>query len=335
MRIGIFMTPQWRPGADLALGFKELIQQAQTARDCGFSSVLVGQHMVTGPDMQMFQTVPLMSRLLPHIEGMQIGPGVLLLSMINPVMAAEEGATIDWMSDGNYVLAGGLGYRPEEFQAMGSKKSQRVSRLEESVEIIKGLWTNDRVSFQGRHFQLDELGSSVRPKQSPRPPIWLGGDVEAAVRRAARIADAWLGSPTADIEQLQRLLGVYVDERTISKATVSPNPVIRECYVSDDSQQVERVRNGPLLYKYEAYAGWGHNDTQGSSTENSSFADGFELFCKDRFLFGSTGQVHEDIVRYGELLGTDHLILRVQWPGLEQPQVIANIKKIGEIIARL
>lgn len=335
MRIGLFMTPQWRPGADLENGYKELLHQARSARDNGFTSVLVGQHMVTGPQMQMFQTVPLMARLLPEVQGMQIGPGVLLLSMVNPVMTAEEGATIDWMSDGNYVLAGGLGYRPEEFEAMGAKKSQRVSRLEESVDVIKRLWTSDRVTHKGKHFQLTDVGASVRPKQSPRPPIWLGGDVEAAVRRAARIADAWLGSPTADLGQLQNLLGVYTDELSLTGRPINPNPIIRECFVGKDSHQVDRVRNGPLLYKYEAYAGWGHNDTQQDTTNEQSFSEGFHSFCDNRFLFGTAEQVHEEILRYGETLGTDHLILRVQWPGLEHNDAIENINRIGEIIKKL
>ena len=75
MRIGLFMTAQWQPGADLGRGIDELIEQARAAHASGFASLLVGQHMVTGPGMQMLQTVPLMARLLPEIEGMQIGPG--------------------------------------------------------------------------------------------------------------------------------------------------------------------------------------------------------------------------------------------------------------------
>jgi alkanesulfonate monooxygenase SsuD/methylene tetrahydromethanopterin reductase-like flavin-dependent oxidoreductase (luciferase family) len=109
----------------------------------------VGQHLLTGP-MGMFQTNPLLGHLVEDAAGMQIGPGVLLLSMMNPVLAAEEAATIDWLSDGNYVLGAGLGYRPEEFQAMGVEKRERVGRLIEGLELIKRLWTEDVSGAEGR-----------------------------------------------------------------------------------------------------------------------------------------------------------------------------------------
>ncbi len=330
MRIGLFMTPQWRPGADIEQGFKELLAQARAARDNGFSSLFVGQHMVTGPDMQMMQTVPLMARLLPEIEGMEIGPGVLLISMLSPVMTAEEGATLDWMSDGRYVLAGGLGYREEEFEAMGTKKSQRVSRMEEAITVIKRLWTEDRVTHEGKHFKLSNVGCSIMPKQRPRPPIWLGGDVEPAIRRAARLADAWLGSPTSTRDRITTQIAMFDDERRLNRLPPVSCPIIRECFVGRDAAHARSVSNGPLLYKYQAYAAWGHNDTS-----KEQFAEEFPSFCHNRFLLGDTEQVCDDINRYVETLGTEHLILRAQWPGLEQDEALSNIERIGKVLAKL
>ena len=196
MRIGLFTAAQWSSEENPAAVLKALREQVRAARDNGFSSLFVGQHLLTGP-MGMFQTNPLLGHLVDDAAGMQIGPGVLLLSMMNPVLAAEEAATLDWLSDGNYVLGAGLGYRPEEFQAMGVDQLERVGRLTEGLEVIKRLWTGDRVVHHGRYFRLDDVQASVRPKQRPRPPIWLGGSVEPAVRRAARIADAWCIAPTA------------------------------------------------------------------------------------------------------------------------------------------
>lgn len=331
MRVGLFMTPQWQPGADLDRGFDELLGQARAARDAGFASIFVGQHMVTGPDMQMLQTVPLMARLLPEIEGMQIGPGVMLLPMLSPVMVAEEGATLDWMSGGNYVLAGGLGYREEEFEAMGSRRSQRASRLEESLIVIKRLWTEERVTHHGRYFHLSDVGASVRPRQQPTPPIWLGGDVEPAVRRAARLADAWLGSPTADMTQLSKLLGWFDDERKANNLSSDVAcPIMRECFVGRDMEHARAISRGPLLYKYEAYASWGHNDTKGGGLSKN-----FDAFCADRFLIGDKATVRDEIRRYADAMRTDHLILRGQWPGLSQQEALGNIERIGEVIAGL
>lgn len=328
MRVGMFMTPQWQPGADLESGIRELLELGRTARDSGFSSMLVGQHLLTGPEMQMLQTVPLMARLLPEIEGMQIGPGILLLSMMSPVMAAEEGASLDWMSGGNYVLACGMGYRDVEFEAMGTKMSHRVSRLEEGLELVKRLWTEERVTHHGRHYNVSDAGASVRPKQQPRPPIWVGGDVEPAIRRAARIADAWLGSPTTTVERLSEQLAAFADER--SKAGLAPakSPVIRECFVGRDSADALRACEPSLGYKYRAYASWGHRDTAGHDLDNH-----FDAFCTDRFLLGDAAQVRDELDRYADMAGIDHLVLRLQWPGLPHAEALANIERVGKLIS--
>jgi alkanesulfonate monooxygenase SsuD/methylene tetrahydromethanopterin reductase-like flavin-dependent oxidoreductase (luciferase family) len=153
MRIGLFTAVQWSPEENPGVFLTALREQVRAARDCGFSSLFVGQHLLTGP-MGMFQTNPLLGHLVEDAAGMQIGPGVLLASMMNPVLAAEEAATLDWLSDGNYVLGAGLGYRPEEFQAMGVDKRERVGRLIEGLELIKRLWTEDSVPLLPRRGSL-------------------------------------------------------------------------------------------------------------------------------------------------------------------------------------
>ena len=307
-----------------------LREQVRAARDHGFSSLLLGQHLLSGP-MGMFQTMPLMGRLVADAAGMQIGPGVLLLGMMNPVLAAEEAATIDWLSDGHYVLGAGLGYRPEEFQAMGVPQRERVGRLTEGIELIKRLWTEDSVTYHGKHFRLDDARASVRPKQTPRPPIWLGGDVEPAVRRAARIADAWCIAPTLSTASMLARLEAFRDER---RKTGQPEevacPLIRECFVGRDAAHARDVSRGPLLFKYSSYASWRQGETAGGD-----FSATFDDFAKGRFLIGDTAQVQDEVLRYAEIARTDHILLRVQWPGLEQRETLGNIERIGKIIAGL
>ena len=330
MRIGLFTAMQWSPEENPAAVLKKLREQVRAARDNGFSSLMVGQHVLTGP-MGMFQTIPLLGHLAEDAAGMQIGPGVLLLSMMNPVLAAEEAATIDWLSDGNYVLCAGLGYRPEEFQAMGVEMRQRVGRLSEGVEVIKRLWSEDNVTHHGKHFHLDDVTASVKPKQSPRPPIWLGGDVEPAVRRAARIADAWCVAPTLSTDSLLSYLEVFREERR--KTGQSEDvccPVIRECFVGRDAAHAREVSRGPLLFKYRAYASWGQGETTGGD-----FDSAYDDFAKGRFLIGDAAQVKDEILHYAEIARTDQILLRVQWPGLDHKETLGNIDRIGKIIAEL
>lgn len=330
MKIGLFTAMQWSPEEDPGQVLANLREQVRAARDAGFSSLIVGQHLVTGP-MGMFQPIPLMGALAQDAKGMRIGPGVLLLSMMNPVLAAEEGATIDWLSDGNYVLCAGLGYRPEEFQAMGVEMRKRVGRLTEGLEIVKRLWTEDSVTFHGKHFHIDDAKPSVRPKQRPRPPIWLGGDVEAAVRRAARLADAWCVAPTLSTETLLKFLAIFREERAAAGLDDDPECVlIRECFVGRDAAHARAASHGPLLYKYKAYNAWGQGETAGDG-----FEAGFDDFAKGRFLIGDADQVADELLEYGERARTGDILLRVQWPGQDQAETLGNIARIGGIISKI
>ena len=202
MRIGLFTAAQWPADENPATFLKALREQVRAARDNGFSSLFVGQHLLTGP-MGMFQTNPLLGHLVDDAAGMQIGPGVLLLSMMNPVLVAEEAATLDWLSDGNYVLGAGLGYRPEEFQAMGVEKRERVGRLIEGLELIKRLWTEDSFSFDGEFHTIDRAG--INPRPAERIPVWFGGRAPALLERCARIGDGWVPIDKPDDATRERL----------------------------------------------------------------------------------------------------------------------------------
>ena len=329
MKIGLFIAPQWAPDANMDDGLAEVAALVRTARDNGFTSLLVGQHMVLAP-IRMFQPIPLLGWLAREAEGMLIGPGVALLSMLNPVMAAEEAATLDWISDGNYVFAVGLGYRGEEFTVMGVRQKERVARFTEALEVVKRLWAEERVTHHGKYFELPDVGASIRPKREPRPPIWIGGGVDAAVRRAARLGDAWISAPSVTVEEAAHFLGVYADERRRLDLPVESCPLIRECFVGKDGAHARSVSRGPLLFKYEAYASWGQ-----SAAAGVPLADRFDEFSADRFIVGDAHAVRDELQRYAQTLGVDHLLLRVEWPGLEHAEALANIERIADVAGGL
>ena len=164
MQLGLFMATQWPANAKLTMEMSNLCEQTRFAKSNGFSSVMVGQHFLSEP-LQMIQAEPLIARLAAEGEGMAFGITVLLLAMQNPVMVAESAASLDWITDGNYVLGVGLGYRREEFEALGVEFDQRVSRFEEAIPLIRRLWTEDSVTHHGKHFTVNGLGASIKPKR--------------------------------------------------------------------------------------------------------------------------------------------------------------------------
>jgi len=123
----------------------------------------------------------------------RLGVSVVVLPVHNPIHVAHQWASLDYVSNGRAILGVGLG-RDHHYQQFQMPRDGRVRRFREGVELIKALWTEPKVDYQGRIFQLEAGTMSPKPVQKPRPPIWMGVGHPDAVRRAASIADGWMGS---------------------------------------------------------------------------------------------------------------------------------------------
>jgi alkanesulfonate monooxygenase SsuD/methylene tetrahydromethanopterin reductase-like flavin-dependent oxidoreductase (luciferase family) len=332
MKLGFYMATQWRQGADLGPELKNLIEQVRAARASGLASLMVGQHFVSSP-LQMFQAMPLLARLAADAQGMRLGPGLLLLPLLNPVIVAEETATLDWLTGGNAIIGLGLGYRQEEFDSIGVPIKERVPRFVEAVEVIRKLWRDDTVEHKGRFHTLSKVQASIKPKQPGGPPIWMAGDSEVPVKRAAKLADAWFPSPMVSESGVGKLNALFRETRAAAGLPPAAEyPIIRECHVGGGTgKALDEVRE-PLSFKYEAYASWG--GASGFVPADRIRAD-FDKFAANRFIIGSENEVVDQIGRYGEGTGTDHILLRVQWPGLGQKTVLQTLERLGRVVQKL
>jgi probable F420-dependent oxidoreductase len=125
---------------------------------------------------------------------LKFGPSVVVLPYRTPVVAAKEMATVDWLSQGRLFPAVGVGVElPREFDASGVPFAERGRRTDEAIRVMRLLWTQNEVSFQGEFYKLDRVSIFPKPWQTP-PPIWIGGKSEAAMRRTARLGDGWIPS---------------------------------------------------------------------------------------------------------------------------------------------
>src|SRR6266478_448089 len=121
------------------------------------------------------------------------GVAVSVLPVRNPIHVAHQVASLDYVSNGRAILGVGLG-RDHHYEQFQMPRDGRVRRFREGVELIKALWTEATVDYRGRVFQLEGGTMAPKPVQKPRPPIWMGVGHPDAVRRAASIADGWMGS---------------------------------------------------------------------------------------------------------------------------------------------
>ncbi|WP_428486124.1 LLM class flavin-dependent oxidoreductase [Rhodopila sp.] len=326
MKIGLFINTQFPERVDVPAAVPDMIEQVRVSRDAGFKSLWFPHHWLTEP-MQMLQIMPAMAFLAAEARGMLIGPNILILPLLNPMHVAEEAATLDVLTGGNYVLGAGLGYREPEFTAFGIPLSERASRFAESVALMRKLWTGGKITHEGKFFTIRDAGLSLRPVRAGGPPIYVAGLVDSAVRRAARIGDAWLIANASSIQEITPQMHTYRAALTEYGRPPLEFPIARECYVGSSFKTALAECKAALEYKYAAYAVWGMT----SPLEGIAFED----FARDRFIIGDVESVKDEVLRYKELLGVDHFIMRCQWPGLDQEKTLGSIRRLGKIFAEL
>ncbi|MBI3968511.1 MAG: LLM class flavin-dependent oxidoreductase [Chloroflexi bacterium] len=251
------------------------------------------------------------------------------LPISNRGVRSQVDSAVDAITGGRFVLGVGLGYRDEEFRAFGIAKKERVGRLVEGVEIIKQIWTEDNVTFKGKHFQIERLSVRPRPVQKPRPPIWMGAGSDVAIKRAATMADAWIGMGAATRTTLKRQAELYAQTR--SEAGLPPAtrlPIMLEAYVAPTREEAWRIGGGPIISKFKSYFTWGLSNTIPEATE--ALDAPIEELARDRFLIGDVEDAIREVKRHDEELGATDLLIRVQFPGITQRQVLDTLALIGE-----
>jgi probable F420-dependent oxidoreductase len=127
-----------------------------------------------------------------HTSRIALATGVLNLPWYNPVLLARRLTTLDILSRGRLRLGFGIGWSPDEYEAAGATWQDRGKRADESIEMLKKIWTTDPVEFQGKHYRLPKSFIGPKPVQKPHPPIYMAAFTPSAMKRVAAEANAWL-----------------------------------------------------------------------------------------------------------------------------------------------
>src|SRR5438309_1608915 len=164
---------------------------AQRAEALGFRDLWVTENAVD--HVYSFDPAVVLTYAGAVTTKIRLGVAVSVLPIRNPIHVAHQVATLDYVSNGRAILGVGLG-RDHHYAEFQIPTERRVRRFKEGVELIKALWTEPKVTYRGDFYKLDAGTMVLKPVQKPHPPIWLGGDHPEAVRRAATVADGWMGS---------------------------------------------------------------------------------------------------------------------------------------------
>ncbi len=328
MKIGLFLTNQQHLGTDMVVALDEQVRMVHHARDHGWDSLFSGQHYLNEGDNQQLQIVPFLARLIPEAGDMEVGLGVLLLNLHNPVYTAETVASLDVIARGRLIFGVGLGYREVEFDAFGVPRGQRASRFEAYLELVKRLWTEDEVSFEDEVCRLDRVTMNLRPVQTPHPPIWIAANHDRAIQRAARLGLPWFVNPHATEATLARQMETY-REGCAAAGTPLPDvrPAVKEIFCARTRAEALELAGPFLSAKYRDYAKWGQDKAM---PDDESFDLAFDELLRDRFVLGSPDDCYAALAPYRDALDVNHLIVRTHWAGMPADVALSSMQLLSD-----
>nr|ART36799.1 D440 [uncultured bacterium] len=329
--------PQWRkPWSQF---YAEQLRQIQTAEELGYDTIWLTEHHFA-EDGYSPSLLPIAGAIAAMTTRVRIGTYLLLLPLHNALRVAEDAATVDILSNGRFDLGVGQGYAVGEFEIYGIPRNQRGSLIEEGVEVIRGLWSEDPFSYSGKHYNFKNVSLVPKPTQTP-PPLWIGAGAKKAVERAARLGCHFLGtsSPNAQLiyDAELRRNGRNPDDFNAAQ--------LRFTYVAESHDQAWDEAQHHLHYMLKWYGRWlsEANDFPGAE-EMANTPSPEELrnlskknFSGDNFasflnapIVGTPEQVTRAINAMTENVRTTHLVLGMHLPGMDP----AKSQKSMELFAK-
>jgi len=310
--------------------FDEFLEEVLLGEALGFDSVWLEEHHGIKDHYWPSPLIGL-AGIATQTERILFGTDIMVMPFYHPVRVAEDSAMLDIMSQGRFILGAAIGYKPDEFELYQVLLEKRGARFEEAICLIKQLWTQEEVNFNGKHYQVLGLKIEPRPVSSPHPLIWLGGWGKLSLKRAAMLGDAWIPGPTADLDKLLSSQKIYHDElRSIGiDPSTNPTPLTREVVIAENDEKAREIADKYVMVNYRDEYGTGDWNHPLIGGEDDTPVDQFEIIRRDRFLVGSPQTIIKELHKYQHTFGVDHLICRLYFPGISHNFIMNELKLIA------
>jgi len=305
--------------------YADALEEVVRAEDLAFDSVWMEEHHSV-VDHYWPSPLAVLAGFATRTSRMILGTDIAVAPFHHPVRLAEDVAMLDVMSNGRAVLGVAIGYKPDEFALYGAALERRGARFEEQLAIIRGLWTQESLSFKGVHYTV-EGRLEPKPVQTPHPPIWIGGWGDITLRRAATLADNWIPGPTADLARLLRGKQQFLENRAAAgRAAPAEWPLTRDVIIADSDAEARELAERHIMvsYRREYAGGWKHPFI------DAAIATDLDTVKKDRFLIGGPDQVIRDLRPFVEQYGMTHLICRLFFPGMPHRHIMRELTLLAK-----
>ena len=311
--------------------FEQVAEAVGCAEEAGFDGCLFGEHH-GGADRP--QLLILLAALAARTRTIRLGTSILLSPLYDPVVVAESAAMVDVISNGRLILGVGLGYQPQDFQQFNVPFNQRVSRFEESIEVLRLAWSQERFSYNGRRFQYHDISVHPRPVQQPHPPIWMAAWSIEGAKRAGRLGDAYVTDPIQNFAATTAFAQAYRDSAA-ANSRASDVVIMREFLCAPTRSEAED-RYGPALvqtYRYYWLNKAFNADFEPwvNEVSNASELD-FARLARDRVIWGTPEDCIGQLEAWVTGLGASHVQLAIppRAAGMSQEAQLETIRFVGE-----
>ena len=306
--------------------YKESLQEVTRAEELGFDSVWMEEHHSVA-NHYWPSPLPVLAGFATRTSRVMLGTDIVVAAFHHPVRLAEDVAMLDIMSGGRFTLGIAIGYKPDEFALYGVELARRGARFEEQLAIMKGLWTQERVSFKGTYYTV-EGRLEPRAVTKPHPPLWIGGWGDITLKRAATLADNWIPGPTADLKRLIAGKKQFLEHRKAAgrAAPITEWPLTRDLIIADTDKKARELAEEHIMvaYRKEYAGGWRHPFI------DASIATDLDKLMEDRFIIGGPDQCVSKIRRFVEAYGMTHLICRTFFPGMPHAHIMRELELVAK-----
>ena len=244
MQFGLLCSAQANSdafGPETGQGFRDYLGFNVEAEELGFHSSFSVEHHFTGWN-QVSATLMLLMALAMRTSRLRLGTAVIVLPWHNPVLLAEQAATLDLLSGGRLDFGIGKGYRHNEFAGFGIAQEESEARFEEAIEVITRSWlSRTRFSHHGRFWTFKDIVVEPPPAQQPHPPLWVAAGSPTSIRRAAARGFNLILDQYASPEAIGERIAMYRAERESHGLAFNPMQVAvaRQCYISKNQAETE------------------------------------------------------------------------------------------------
>jgi probable F420-dependent oxidoreductase len=206
---------------------------ARRAEELGFRDLWVTENHVD--DGTCLDPVVALTYAASITRRIGVGASVVVLPIHHPLIVANQWATLDFVSGGRAILAVGLGSE-RHYRDFQIPEARRVRRFREEVELIKALWTEERVTYRGQIYQVDNVRLANRPVRKPRPPLWMGVGHPDALRRTAALADGWMGSGGSSIAEFKASVPILKQALEAAGRDAANFPISKRVFMAVDER---------------------------------------------------------------------------------------------------